>query len=67
MKSELRVICETCGAGRGKRCRSVKRPPGMPRGMLPMWQDREPVPTHRERKVRAKLYAAKRWKVAGSP
>jgi hypothetical protein len=56
----LRVVCETCGARRGKRCRSVKRPPGMPRGMLPMWNTRKEVATHRVRLQRAAMFATKR-------
>jgi hypothetical protein len=57
----LRVVCETCGAARGKKCRSVKRPRGMPVGMLPMWCNRREVESpHRARRERAAVFADKR-------
>lgn len=61
----LRVVCETCGARRGHACRSVKRPPGMPSGMLPMWNLRTEVPPHRARLARATLFLIKRTQASG--
>lgn len=57
-----RVVCETCGARRGAQCRSVKRPPGMPRGMLPTWETRAIVPVHRARVARALTFALRRMR-----
>ena len=54
----LRVLCETCGAPRGERCRAVQR---LTSGMLAMWFTRpEVMAPHRARRARAAVFADKR-------
>lgn len=53
----LRVVCETCGAGRNQKCRTTDRTNA---GMRKMWDLQRETKPHRGRLERGRRFATKR-------